>query len=172
MGRRGDAGLVADSHDRAAQPGQLERPTPLEIVEHRRPGLRRKRLKGRHHIVEHLSGQRDALRVRDRQALHGRSLTHRDQIGIVAQRTDWQARHGRHPAEGRQHDELPPDVALDVLAQGRLESRGQTRVVQLGETRGWAAIQLAEDQPIERRVANDAGLRNDRVHVRRPAGRV
>ena len=53
-----------------------------------------------------------------------------------------------------------PDVDDDPLAECRLKAGGSAGVEQLLEPRGSAAVELAEDQLVHRRVADHAGLRD------------
>ena len=99
-------------------------------------------------------------------------LEHREQLGIVDDDADRAARDRRHAAEHRQPHELRPDVDGDVGAERRLKTGGPAGLEQPLEPRRARAVQLAEDQVIHRRVADDARLGDHRRHVRDAAARV
>ena len=99
-----------------------------------------------------------------------RGLPHGEEIRIVAQRSDRRPRDRRHPAEDRQVHELGPDLDLDLVAERRADPGVAAGVEQPLEPRRPRAVELAEDEPVERGVPDDAGFGDDRLNVRGPAG--
>ena len=167
MDGRGDPERLTHAHHRAAQPGQFQPPMPFEVLEHRRSRLGGQLLDERPQLVKEAPGQVDALGPGHRNGLDEGRLPHGEQIRIVTQRSDRRPRHGGHPAQRGQVDELGPDLDVDLLAERRADAGVAARLEQALEPRRSCAVELAEHDTVEREVTDDAGLFEGRLNVRR-----
>ena len=78
----------------------------------------------------------------------------------------------RHAAQDGQVHELGPDLDLDLVAERGAHPGVATGVEQPLEPGRPRAVELAEDEAVERDVPDHSGFRDGRLNVRGPAGKM